>query len=54
MEAKDDPELRRLAKLEQIRKAEQDEIADDAQEINNLTKNLKKKTKKTQYQEEPS
>jgi Skp family chaperone for outer membrane proteins len=50
MESKDDPELRRLAKLEAIRKAEQDEIAEESSEINNLTKNLKKKTKK----EEPS
>jgi hypothetical protein len=46
MESKDDPELKRLAKLEAIRKAEQDEITEEASEINNLTKHLKKKTKK--------
>jgi hypothetical protein len=40
MESKDDPELRRLAKLEAIRKNEQDEIAEEASEINNLTKHL--------------
>ena len=51
MESKDDPELKRLAKLEAIRNAEQDEISEEASEINKLTKHLKKKTKKIQEQE---
>ena len=46
VESKDDPELRRLAKLEAIRKAEEEEIASESSEINVLTKNLKKKGSK--------
>ena len=46
MEAKDDPELRRLAKLQALRKAEEEEIASESSEIKNLTKNLKKNTHK--------
>lgn len=46
LESKDDPELRRLAKLEAIRKAEEEEIASESSEINVLTKNLKNKGSK--------
>jgi hypothetical protein len=51
LEAKDDPELKRLAKLEAMKKAEEDEIAFESSEINNLTKHLKKKptTKKSSH-----
>ena len=43
LESKDDPELKRLAKLQAMKKAEQEEIAEENAEINNLTKDLKKK-----------